>query len=110
MQDDGWYSFPPPELGYRAARAVMDGIREYLQTGGGDHGKEIEQLRSSINKSNQEERRLIALYANGAFDEDMLDDQIALIKKSRTSWEKDLAELEQQRAIHKDLQSMEKRV
>ena len=89
---------------------IMENIREYLETDGGDLRQEINRLGRRIGKAKEQERKLVGLYANDLIEDEMLNDQIAPIKVAREQLEHELQELQQQQALNDDVQIMEQRV
>ena len=89
---------------------IMENIKEYLETDGGDLRQEINRLRRKVEKAKDKERKLIQLYANDLIDTEMLNDQIAPIKAGGETLERELCDLEQQQALNEDVQMMEQRV
>ena len=81
---------------------LANGLRPHLETGCLDLGREMSRLRREIRKCQQEERRLIKLYATGDFDQQVLQGMVAQGRLLLAEHERDLLLLEQRRAFHED--------
>ena len=89
---------------------IMENLREFLETDGGDLRQEISRLKRRIARAKKQELNLVGLYANDLIDTEMLNGQIAPIKLGRETLDRDLHQLEHQQALNEDVQMMEQRV
>ena len=89
---------------------IVQNIRDYMETGGGDLSAEIKRLTRKISRCREQERKLLNLYTNDSIDEDMLTAQIAPIKLSREQFQTGLRDLEEQQAFNEDVKVIERRV
>ena len=91
-------------------RLIIDNIREFLGTDGGDLKQEINRLNRKIMKAKGQERNLVGLFGNEMIDTEMLNAEIAPIRLGREASEHELHDLEHQQAINEDAQMIEQRV
>ena len=89
---------------------LANGLRPHLETGGFDPGREMSRLRREIRKCQQEERRLIKLYAAGDFDQQVLQGMVAQGRLLLAEYERDLLLLEKQQTFHEDAAEKRRRL
>ena len=89
---------------------LANGLRPHLETSGLDLGREMSRMRREIRKYQGEERRLIALYAAGDFDQQVLHGMVAQGRLLLAEHERDLLLLEKRQAFHQDAAEKQRRL
>lgn len=89
---------------------VIAELRDLMETGGGEIGREIAHLHEEIKKCRQAESNLLSLVNHEEFDPDLLRNQVAPISAMRKRHEEQLTQLEQQQALRNDAKEVERQI
>ena len=89
---------------------LINQLREYLSTGGGDIGKKIDRLRRTIRELRGQMNRLVEMRQKDAIPLDLLEGKIGPVKTLCDQKETELRELEDQQKLEADSVETEHRI